>query len=624
LLAQDNFSLLRFCTMVFIGMDAPTLRADIAVAAISPKVVGGHAGAIYMQSRASRDPASSVPQRWLRAFDMDEDHKHIGGGSFAQVYRIKERSSKTPFALKIMNKPFFVTRGLGKQVDAEIEAMRRAARFGAQHVVHLLDSCEEADHVYMRMDLCQKDMFHLIQALPDGHLEDSDARTWTQQLCLGLKEIHQFGFLHRDIKPENLLIGFDGSLRIADFGWCAAIEDSPSTMAGTFHYMAPEVLAQTAVQTAAVDVWSGAVTMMQLCTGRMLLTTDLCTGLSATDPNEAHRRKVASLLAEIFRICPLAADARPSHMSPDCWGLLRHMLTPDVCQRASIDECLNHPWLLNTSSRRGHVGLSLEQIKATTRRYATKITNHNDDFAFAHGAARQDESGLSAPDSPSTTSTDSGKAMLEDMRLPACPIAIEQNVSNLRTGSFGIPSPSPSSLRVGVFRDSSSGNIPVLTQRHAEICEFAERHSREHTPRPVHRHVGESAERHSREHTPRPVHRHVGMRAEVLQPVAPRPPRPCRIVGAAPVADPASVPYSGEAGIDMLSRRGPNCMPVTPLTPSFNQTAHFGMPSLARPSLQRNFSELMSQPLHTPAPCLSSRVHHFAELMPTSPLLWAF
>jgi serine/threonine protein kinase len=541
---------------------------------------------------------------------MDEDQKHIGGGSFAQVYRIKERSSKTPFALKILNKPFFMTRGLGKQVDAEIEAMRRATRFGAPHVVHLLDSCEEADHVYMRMYLCQRDMLHHIHALPDGHLADSEARTWTQQLCLGLKEIHEFGFLHRDIKPENLLVGFDGSLRIADFGWCAAIEDSPSGMAGTFHYMAPEVLAQTALQTEAVDVWSAAVTIMQLCTGSMLLTTDLGTGLSTTDPHEAHRRKVTWLLAEIFRVCPLAADARPSHMSPHCWGLLRHMLTPDICQRASIDECLNHPWLLNTSSRRGYVGTSpaSEQLKATTRQCTTKIATPNDGFAFANGAARQDDPSLSAPDSPYTTSTDSGMSMLEDMQIPACPIAMVQTGSNSRAGSFSIPLSSPSSLRSGMFRESSSAKIPLLSQRHADIRE--------------------SVERHIPEHTPRPVHRHVGKRAEVLQPAAPRPPRPCRIVDtqaqAAAVADPASVPYSKEAGFDMLTRRGPNCMQVTPLMPSSNQNSLFGMPSSRRPSFQMNFADWMPQPLHTPAPCPSSRVHRFAELMPTSPLLWAF
>jgi serine/threonine protein kinase len=582
---------------------------------------------------------------------MDEDQKHIGGGSFAQVYLIKERSSKTPFALKILNKPFYEIRGLGKQVDAEIEAMRRVARFGAQHVVHLFDSCEEADHVYMRMELCQRNMLQHIFAQPDGHLADSDAGTWTHQLCLGLKEIHQFGFLHRDIKPENLLIGFDGSLRIADFGWCATIEDAPSEMAGTFHYMAPEVLAQTSVQTVAVDVWSGAVTMMQLCTGMMFLTSDLGTGLSTTDPHEANRRKVTWLLAEIFQRCPLAADFRPSHMSTSCWELLRHMLMPRICQRASIDECLNHPWLLNASSRRGHPGAmpACEQVEANARQGIAKLALDCDDCAWFDGDAYQDGPSFSAPDSLSTASTDTEEALLEVVQTPALRSGKQQNVCKRRLRSLSMPVPSPSPLH---SRENYSANIPNLSQKQKKVRESAERCIPERTPRAAPRHTSKPAEV-LQPAAPR-------KRAEVLQPAAPRPPRSCSIEPLVPprscsiegmqrqgttVADLASVPYFGEAGVDMLSRTLPNRMHVTNHTPPSSRT--FGTPPRTRSSFQISVpnspanlyrascglqtvtspvvylggSFPSAQSLYTSAPRLHPRVHHFAELMPTSPLL---
>ena len=58
-----------------------------------------------------------------------------------------------------------------------------------------------------------------------------------------LKYCHTRNVIHRDIKPENLLLGLNGELKIADFGWSV---HSPSsrreTLCGTLDYLPPEMI----------------------------------------------------------------------------------------------------------------------------------------------------------------------------------------------------------------------------------------------------------------------------------------------------------------------------------------------------------------------------------------------
>lgn len=276
--------------------------------------------------------------------------QQLGVGGFGRIYRIRERSSGESFAMKVMNKATFGTQIHGQPIEAEIEAMQQITKSSPKFVLSLYDVTENQGHLYFRLELASCDLLKFVNGQPHHRFASSrEAAKWTLQLCHGLNEIHRVGYLHRDIKADNLLLdGQRQSLRIADFGWGANMKDDPTAVAGTFQYMAPEILGRQGVQTEAVDVWSAGVTMLQLCTGKMLLQTNVgpgATGLSVINPDQANHVRLMRLHAEVLQTCPPAESQRPHHISPVCWDFFARMLVPAVSHRASIRKCLKHSWL---------------------------------------------------------------------------------------------------------------------------------------------------------------------------------------------------------------------------------------------------------------------------------------
>ena len=78
-------------------------------------------------------------------------------------------------------------------------------------------------------------------------IEEDELCSIIEQICEGIKEIHDKNIIHRDIKPENIFINNNMDIKIIDFGISKQINPNKEytktlNVIGSIEYMAPEIL----------------------------------------------------------------------------------------------------------------------------------------------------------------------------------------------------------------------------------------------------------------------------------------------------------------------------------------------------------------------------------------------
>ena len=204
----------------------------------------------------------------LSLFNSYDDHIFIGNGAFSNVYKVYNRLDDNFYAIKKI--------GVSNISSSIVEEVRSMAKLNHPNIVRYHMSWVESNKenfnynqklikydieksltegtnsyssiydescydkfLFIQMELCKQNLKDYIDINDLGINQKVDI---CKQIINGLKYIHDNNIIHRDLKLSNIFIGFDGIIKIGDFGLATNIYKLKYEEVGTIGYMAPEVL----------------------------------------------------------------------------------------------------------------------------------------------------------------------------------------------------------------------------------------------------------------------------------------------------------------------------------------------------------------------------------------------
>uniref|UniRef100_A0A914WHK5 Protein kinase domain-containing protein n=1 Tax=Plectus sambesii TaxID=2011161 RepID=A0A914WHK5_9BILA len=256
--------------------------------------------------------------------------RKVGEGGCGAVYEVFDQSLNTRAALKAEAND--VSGGSVLKLEVEVLKRLRSCMF----VPHVIHSGKRSAYSYVVMTLLGPSLQHLWKIRCAGRpLSESTTVRIGIQALLGIKQLHDVGFVHRDIKPTNFAMalgdGADGRfVHLIDFGLARAYvtrdangeqiirpprPDGQVLFRGTIRYCSPNTLLRKE-QGRHDDIWS-----------LMYMLVEISGGLPWSKTKEMDREK----MRQIKQNTPDSRllKNRPAEMYP----ILDHLRTLDYMMR---------------------------------------------------------------------------------------------------------------------------------------------------------------------------------------------------------------------------------------------------------------------------------------------------
>ena len=216
-------------------------------------------------------PTAEELQKLLPQYEITSQ---LGRGGMGAVYKGRQISLDRSVAIKILSNALDeADASFAERFKNEARSMAKLAHPG---IVGVYDFGEtEGGLLYIVMEFIEgTDVSKMIAE--QGRLPTAHALAITAHVCDALQFAHDRNIIHRDIKPANIMVGYDGVVKVADFGLAkttaggeaAGLTQSGMAL-GTLHYMAPEALMLGSSADHRADIYAVGVMLYQMLVGKV-------------------------------------------------------------------------------------------------------------------------------------------------------------------------------------------------------------------------------------------------------------------------------------------------------------------------------------------------------------------
>jgi serine/threonine protein kinase len=251
--------------------------------------------------------------------------RRLSAGGMAEVFLAKQvgiGGFEKPVALKRIQRQLLETRHLA--IDMFLNEAKIAGRLMHPNIVQVLDVGEVGGALYLAMEFVRgKDLRDLIKRLRASRtmMPLGDACFVAHEVAQALHHAYwstdmagmRLNVVHRDVSPHNIILSYDGTVKLLDFGvaMSSVTEQSEKMIVGKWQYMSPESTMNQVIDHRS-DLFSLGVVMYLLFTGAMPFT--------GSDPKEIVRK----IRSGHYKALRHAAPDLPEPLS----GLVDRMLSP--------------------------------------------------------------------------------------------------------------------------------------------------------------------------------------------------------------------------------------------------------------------------------------------------------